>query len=378
VNATAMREMLKRAARNYLRLWAQLVLRARKPVIVGVTGSVGKTTTKHVIAAVLSHPGARPLVGRVGKTPGNLNNNLGLPLTVLGFKEWHQSALEAAWRLCVAPYRAIKAATFGAFPDVLVLEYALCPDCSVAELVDFVRPDVAVVTAIGPAHLETYGTLERIAHEKGALVRAVPPAGLVVLGEENAFASEMERWTRARVVRVGGVGRTLSDNVARVVGTYFGVPPDVIESAVGQTAGVAGRLRFYQFDRLTLIDDTINANPLSMKLGLGTLEQQAAAGQRRVAILGFMAELGPDSPAYHREIGDLARRCADVVVGVGELARLYQPHHWFETAEHCVHALHAILRDGDIVLVKGSASARMHVVSGAMKQPSKDAPLQVA
>lgn len=363
-----MKFLLKRAVHAYFGLFARIVLRARKPKIVGVTGSVGKTTTKEVIASVLSDPAARPFVGRVRKTPSNLNDNFGLPLTVLGFRKWPASRAQAVRWMCLAPFRALKFALFVPYADVLVLEYAVCFDGDIPALARLAPPSVAVVTAIGPAHLEVLGTIERIADAKGALVRAVPPSGLVVFGRENPFLSEMARQTSARIIRVGGVGRSLSDNIARAVGTFFGVPRDAIEAAIARTPGVNQRLRFEQVGAVTLIDDTINANPLSMKLALDTLDERAAPDQRKVALLGYMAELGSDAARYHQEVGALAHAHADVIVGVGPLARHYEPSHWFETADQCVAHLPRLLHAEDMVLVKGSASSKMASVAVAIRQ----------
>jgi UDP-N-acetylmuramoyl-tripeptide--D-alanyl-D-alanine ligase len=358
----------KRAVRVYLAACARLVLRMRRPMIIGVTGSVGKTTTKEVIAAVLSDPQARRIVGTVRKSPGNLNDNLGLPLAILGYPDWQSSTPQLFWWLCLAPFRAIKFALSGSYADVLVLEYALSSESDFSWLVQVAPPDIAVVTAIGPAHLETFGTIQRVADEKGQLVGAVAPSGLVVLGSENPFLAEMSRQTRAHVVIVDGIGRGLSDNAARAVGRFLKIPEEAIESGIERKSSVTRRLKFHDLGAITLIDDTINANPMSMRLAITTLAERAAAGQRKVALLGFMAELGSGSSQYHREIGELARRQADVVVGVGAPARDYQPDHWFATAEDCNEHLASILRAGDLVLVKGSASAHMALVTTAIRR----------
>jgi UDP-N-acetylmuramoyl-tripeptide--D-alanyl-D-alanine ligase len=110
---------------------------------------------------------------------------------------------------------------------------------------------------------------------------------------------------------------------------------------------------------MTVIDDTYNANPLSMRFGLDTLASIATPASRRVAVLGFMAELGPESPRYHAEVGAYARTRADLLIGVGEPAKLYKPDIWFETSDACADQIGTLLRTGDCVLVKGSFSARM-------------------
>jgi UDP-N-acetylmuramoyl-tripeptide--D-alanyl-D-alanine ligase len=361
--------------RAYLSIWARFVLRLRHPRIVGITGSVGKTTTKEVVAAVLSHPSARSHLGLVRKSPGNLNDNLGLPLAVLGYPSWHHSTRQLLWWLCIAPFRGLMLAVVGPYPNVLVLEYAASDDGDVPRLARMARPEVAVVTAIGPAHLEVFGTMERIAEEKGALVRAVPPSGLVVLGTENPFLAELARQTRARVVTVDGTGLTLAHAVARVVGAYFGLPNEAIDEGIRDAPRPPRRLKLHTLGPITLIDDTINANPMSMRLALTTLRDHVGeSSQRTVAVLGFMAELGANEAAYHREIGAFAHAHADVIVGVGTLAREYSPRHWFETAAECAAEIASIVGEGDVVLVKGSAAADMEAVTGALKRVAREWP----
>ena len=359
-------EFFKRTVCRYFALGAWIVLRSRRPTIIAVTGSVGKTTTKETIAAVLAHPGAKRVVGSVAKTPGNLNDNYGLPLTVLLYPGWPRSHVELIRRMCLAPFRALKLAAIGSYPDMLVLEYAVCFEGDIPALARLAPPTVAVVTAIGPAHLEVLGTIEGIAEAKGALVRNAPKSGLVVLGSDNPCLSQMASQARAPVVTVNGIGKELSDNAARAVGRFLGVPDDVIETALGEMPPLKRRLHFHDLGALTLIDDSFNANPLSMTLALHTLRSAAASGQRKIALLGYMAELGAESDQHHERIGVVARECADVLVGVGEPAHRYRGQYWFEDAGTCIRHLQDIVRPGDVVLVKGSSSSHMYDVADAI------------
>jgi UDP-N-acetylmuramoyl-tripeptide--D-alanyl-D-alanine ligase len=367
VTTRRMYDAARRAVRLYFGFWARLVLWVHHPLVIGVTGSVGKTTTKEMIAAVLSHPQARHVVGRIHKSPGNLNDDLGLPLAILQFPDWAKTEAELVRYVCLAPFKACALAFFARRVDVLVLEYALSPDSNFATLIRLARPTVAVVTAIGPAHLETFGTIEGVAREKAQLVQAVPDNGLVVLGKENPCLADMARATSATVVTVDGIGRELASNVARAVGAYVGVPPQAAEDAIAHAGSVTRRLKVFDFGPIVVIDDTINANPMSMRLALTTLAARATNARRRVAVLGFMAELGADAQAFHREIGAFAKHRADLVVGVGALAREYDSAYWFADATECAEHLPRILQVGDVVLVKGSASAHMDIVAGALK-----------
>jgi UDP-N-acetylmuramoyl-tripeptide--D-alanyl-D-alanine ligase len=351
----------------YFRFWARLVLKMRRPCIVGVTGSVGKTTTKEVIAVTLSHPAARSRVGHVRKSPGNLNSRRAFPLVILGYDDRPGSRLQVMERLVTVPFRALRLATVTRFPKLLVLEYAMGWGGDIAAHVAIAPPTVAVVTAIGPAHLETFKTVERIIEEKSSLVRAVPPSGLVVLGQDNPHSAGMARFSGAPVVHVAGRGRTLSENAARVVGGFFGVPAAAIEDALRDVRPIEGRLATHHLESLTLIDDAYNANPLSMEFGLGMLPELAAPGQRRVAILADMLELGADAARYHRQIAPHARRAADVLVGVGKLAAEYQPDLWFNTADDCAAHLSDFVRRGDCVYLKGSHSMHLDLTVARLK-----------
>jgi UDP-N-acetylmuramoyl-tripeptide--D-alanyl-D-alanine ligase len=264
------------------------------------------------------------------------------------------------------PCRAILLATVRRYPRVLVLEYSASDNGDVGRLAALATPTVAIVTTVGPAHLDRFGTVERVAEEKAALVRHVPSTGLVILGQNNAYTAAMDRCTTARVVKVPGKGRALSEAIARVVGDFFGVPEAVVERAIRECGPVKGRLVVHELGAMTVIDDTFNANPLSMQLGLETMGEMAGGGQRKVAVLGDMAELGVEARRYHVEMGAFARARADLVIGVGEMARAYEPDHWFETSALCAASLPALLHEGDIVYLKGSHSVHMERVAATL------------
>jgi UDP-N-acetylmuramoyl-tripeptide--D-alanyl-D-alanine ligase len=350
------------ARRVYLYFWARLVLRVHRPCIVGITGTVGKTTTTECIAAVLMHPAARPHVGVVRKTAQNMNDNAGFPLTVLGYDDWPELRVEWLKALVEVPFRAIALVFDRRYPETLVLEFGAGWGSDVGRLSRLAPPTVAVVTSVGPAHLERFGGIEGVAREKSALVRAVSPDGLVVLGPDNEFASMMEAQSPARVLRVAGRGRALSETIASTVGSFFGIDAASSREALRTFEGAPGRLQLRDLGFVYLIDDVFNANPMSMKLGLDTLADTAKPGQRRVAILGGMAELGEHGPRYHGETGAYARKHSDLIVGVGELAKGYGPDLWFADSRACANALSQWVRRGDCLLMKGSHSAKLRVV----------------
>lgn len=359
-----------RMLESYLVFWARFVFRIRKPFVIGVTGSVGKSTTTAMIAAVLSDARAEQLVGRVGHTSDNMNDDLGLSATLLRFEKFYVLPWRYSRRfgvLLLMPFRALRVA-MSRYPKVMVLEFGVGSTANFRRLVTIAPPNVSVVTRIGAAHLEKLKTIEGVLQEKGELVRAVAPTGLVVLGQDHDYVSQLELMARAPVIKVSGQGTELSRNATRAVCRHMGIPDEVVSSVLSDFKSPKGRLNRMDFVKMTVIDDSYNANPMSMHLALDTLAESARPEQRRVAVLGYMAELGEEGPGYHREVGAHARARADMVVGVGDRSRLYEPDHWFEGADACAQGIVNLLGDDDCVLVKGSFSAQMERVVDALRE----------
>jgi UDP-N-acetylmuramoyl-tripeptide--D-alanyl-D-alanine ligase len=329
----------------------------RKPFIIGITGSVGKTTTLEMVSAVLTHPNVTPIVGLVGQTKDGMNDDYGLPFTLLGYEKWSPLRDKAL----AVPFVAMHLASgLGRYPKILVLEFATHWMGHLERLAKLAPPDIGVVTTIAPAHLERLKTIQGVVREKSAIVRAVPPSGLVILGQDHDHVSELEQASRAPVVKVAGRGIELAKNITYVISQRLGVPREIVDMAMADFRSPKGRLNRLELSELTVIDDTINANPSSMKLALDTLNE--VAGRRRLAILGYMAELGENAPSYHREIGAYARSRVDMLIGIGELARHYNPDQWFDTSDTCATTIAELIRPGDVILVKGSRSVRMERV----------------
>src|SRR5581483_6840428 len=349
-----------------------VIMWRRRPLIIGVTGSVGKTTTKEVIAAMLEHPFAKTIVGRVWKSAENMNDNELFPLAILCYgHEPRSRAQDIRWCL-KAPFRAIAYATFLRYPDTLVLEYAASIGGDVARTAALAPPRIGIITAIGPAHLERFGTIARVMDEKGALIRNLPPDGLAILGADNEYTATMDNYTGAPVVKVPGRGRKLSENIARVIGRYLRIPDAVTEAALAQIPPVPGRLYVQNLGPLLLIDDAFNANPLSMTLGLDSLAELAPPGWRKIAVMGEMKELCTEAARYHQEMAPIARARADVVIGIGALAKNYSPDHWFADSVQCANALPGILKPRDCILVKGSHSVKLFHAMRCVKHLARE------
>ncbi|MFZ3081487.1 Mur ligase family protein [Rhodoferax ferrireducens] len=354
---------LKRVESDLI-FWARFVFLLRRPFVIGITGSVGKSTTTALVAAVLSHRDARQIVGPVGCTMENMNDDVGLAATLLCFKSFLILPWSYAGRLAMIfrlPFRALRV-VLGRYPKVMVLECGVGSTANLHRLVTIAPPNIAVVTRIGAAHLEMMKTLDGVVQEKSVLVRAVPPTGVVILGQGHAYVSQLEQAARAPVIKVPGQGVELSQNVARVICQHMGIPEEAVNSALKDFKNPKGRLNRLEFAGMTVIDDSYNANPMSMELGLDTLAETAKPPHRRLAVLGFMAELGPEGPRFHEDVGAYARNRTDILIGVGELSKLYKPDHWFDSSEACADAIENLLHLDDCVLVKGSHSARMELV----------------
>jgi UDP-N-acetylmuramoyl-tripeptide--D-alanyl-D-alanine ligase len=324
--------------------------------VVGITGSTGKTSVKDIARALL------PL--RVHASPENYNTEIGLPLTIL-------------------------AAEPGT--EVLVLEMAMRGVGQIAELCDIAEPNVGVITNVGPVHLELLGTLEAIAEAKAEILAGLGPEGRAVVpadaealephlaatlptitfgpgGDVHALSSRViARSTEARVATPAGTQRFLfpfaeaynltNALTAIAIGVALEASP---EEMARRAPGITfSRLRGELLelpDGIALVNDCYNANPISMRAALESLVAMPAAG-RHVAVLGGMAELGPDEAAYHREVGALARGLGvGPIIGVGELARDYAPDEWAPDPQAAVAVAERILGQGDAVLVKGSRS----------------------
>jgi UDP-N-acetylmuramoyl-tripeptide--D-alanyl-D-alanine ligase len=358
--------------------------------VVGVTGSNGKTTTKDLLAAALAT--RLPTVAN----QASFNNEVGLPLTL--------ARIEPGTR-------------------AVVVEMGARGPGHIAALARLARPGVGVVLNVGESHLGMFGSREAIAKAKGELVEALPPEGTAVLNADDPQVAAMAARTVARVVTFGqaagevraaaveldGDGRARfllhtpagSAPVAlpapgeHLVGCalaaaaaahVLGVGPD--DAAAGLAAARLSPMRMQVHrrpDGLTVVNDAYNANPSSMAAALKTLAALGRQGGRTVAVLGEMAELGPDAAAEHDRIGRLATRLGiDRLVGVGEPGRVMvaaarMEGMWPEEAEAVADADAAVallapaLGPGDVVLVKASRVVALDRVADALLAPNPTA-----
>jgi len=338
--------------------------------VVGVTGSVGKTSAKEMIAAVL---GQR---FRVLKTRGNYNNELGVPLTLLSLREAHSAA---------------------------VVEMGISAFGEMERLTAMVRPDIAVITNVGHAHLEKLGDLSGVARAKTAITDSMAADGLLAVNGDSPHLREYRapvrrvtyglapdndlRAEEIRALGLEGMEFTIVSGMrvipakirafgahlvyaalaAATVGMALGCTDGEIAAGIAAYESVGSRSRPITADRCTVIDDCYNANPDSMASALRSL---GFLPGRRVAILGDMLELGENAPALHRSVGELAADQAELVLTCGELARQIaagvergtQAIH-FDTKAELLSALDALICPGDYVLVKASRGMRFEDVT---------------
>ena len=336
---------------------ASLVRAKSQARVVAVVGSAGKTSTKDILGALCA-PHAVTIWAEK-----SLNNEIGLPLTVC--------RLEPE-------------------TEILVTEMGMRGLGQVAALCAVARPDVAVVSHIGPEHLELLETIERIAEANAEAIAALPQGGAAVV---PARSRELEPWLHrdditirrfdpADVELEGGRGSFRIDGELVELELPFTQRHHAVNTlaalhayaALGLPLGRASdgaaniRLSPWRGEELALtgggfvVNDAYNANPDSMRAALTHLADRAGA-RRRVAILGEMAELGDSSERYHREIGDLAVELDVQVIGVGERARDYRPAVWAPAAPGALDAARAFLRPADAVLVKASRAGGLEGIA---------------
>ncbi len=373
----AARQIGRRAVEAGIGWAARQVLRRDRPLIVGVTGSAGKTTTKEAIAYLLGHAG---LGRRIVVAHGNLNTEFGLPLAILELPkpEGTTAWLTTLLRALAAGLRASVARHPGQSP-VYVLEYGVEQPGDMAQLVAIAPPMIAVVTNVGSAHTQFLGSLKAVAKEKSGLPRAVPASGLVILNADDPLVAGMAGRCVGRVELVAASGIDAPYVLAEAVGVHgFGLTKAAVRTALKGWTRPKGRLQLLAGTKGTwLIDDTYNANPLSMRLALGELTRLAKEkhAKRTIAVLGDMLELGGEELAVHREIARAAAAAADIVVLVGpRFRRTTLGDAWFPGPLPAAAHVLSLSKKGDIILVKGSQSMRMEKVSELLLADPSEAP----
>ncbi|HZL43648.1 MAG TPA: UDP-N-acetylmuramoyl-tripeptide--D-alanyl-D-alanine ligase [Verrucomicrobiae bacterium] len=350
--------------------------------IVAIAGSNGKTTTKELIAAVLRQ--SRPVLW----SEASYNNDIGVPLTLLRLEKKHRAA---------------------------VLETGTNHPGELAPLVTMTAPQYGVITSIAREHLEFFHDLAGVAQEEGSLGQLLPPDGKLFLDGDSPWASALAQRTRAQIVRVGvgtendwrahgtrlekqgsvfrvegsrreysgeyrisllGKHQVLNALFAIALGVELGVSRAELEQGLAECKPLKMRLQLWEHNGVRILDDAYNANADSMLAALETLQALPCKG-RRLAVLGDMEELGPDTETAHEEVG---RRAAELGVGqlfaVGKMAsvlargarsaglnRIME----FKDVESAAAAVKGFLKTGDLLLLKASRASRLERISELLK-----------
>jgi UDP-N-acetylmuramoyl-tripeptide--D-alanyl-D-alanine ligase len=344
-------------------------LRDRRPLrVVGITGSVGKTSTKEMTALVLAER------FETARSPENWNTEIGIPLVLVN--------LPAA-------------------ASVAVLELAMRGPGQIRELVEIAHPQIGVVTAIGESHMDFFETREQLAAAKGELIEGLPPDGVAVLNADDPLALSLAGRGPARVMTFGfgeadatarGVRMRPGEGSAFVlrvggdeapaalavpaVGAALGIPAAEIARGLGRARAMPKRLEVLRLGGTVVLNDVYNSSPRSMEAALDVMDE--FAGRPRIAVLGDMRELGALSMEAHRRVGrEVARRGIDTLIALGPLAAdlagaageagLPCVVHTIAPAE-ALEALRREIRPGAVVLVKGSRALAMEQIVNVLRQ----------
>lgn len=399
-----------------LRLLARLTIARYKPEIVGVTGTVGKTSTKLAMGAVLSR------VKRVRASAKSYNNELGLPLTILG--DWDSTEGLFFWPSVIISAIVHLIVKSHSYPELIVLEYGIDRPGDMKKLLSIARPSLGVLTAVGetPVHIEYFSGPEAVFREKIKMIQMLPATGFAVMNADDRTVMLARGQTRAQVITYGFSDKaelkissfsqiiTGSSSAVAFKLSYAGsTVPVRLEGVLGRSqayaaaaaaaaglvsgvnlVGIAEALRHYQapngrlraipgVKNCMIIDDTYNASPLAVEEALATLRQLKP--KRAIAAFGDMLELGKYTLEEHEKIGRIAAKTVDILVTVGlrgkfiaEAAvkagmsrRMVFP--FMNVVEAGVFLQNKAQR-GDLILIKGSQGARMEkVVKEIMREP---------
>ncbi len=408
---------------------AQATVIKYQPSIIGITGSVGKTSTKEAIHAILKD------MRSLRVTRGNLNTEFGLPLTILG--DWSKEDLAIVSRdsesnKLVKLFFWLKVALFGfkniifkiKYPEILLLEYGIQKPGDMKYLLDIAKPSIAIMTALGdvPAHLEFFNSVESLAKEKSRFVEAASAIGFVILNADDKLVYEMKDSVRAHVVTYGfdkdaevriinlenlstedrpfGVSFKLGYAGAMVPVRFtdtFGKPQAYAAAAAAAVGIIFGSNLVKISESLSknyvpakhrmnlirpeagffILDDSYNASPASMYAAIDTVKSLTA--KRKIAVLGDMLELGESGIRAHEEIGRVASEVFDFLFTVGVRGKIIAASaikdghilkkniKSFDSVSEVIIELKPLLKPGDLVLIKASRGIGLDHVVDALK-----------
>ncbi|MEI7810135.1 MAG: Mur ligase family protein [bacterium] len=416
-----MKEIFKKTITYILRLESKLILWKYKPKIVAITGSVGKTSTKDAVYAVLS------AVTYVRKSEKSFNSEIGLPLTILGCPNgwnnpytWLKNVLKGLW-LFIWPHK---------YPKWLVLEVGIGKPNDMKKTASWLKTDAVIMTAIGetPVHIEFFNSRKHLVEEKSELIKTLKKDGILVLNADDETILGMKSKTKCRIVTYGfsdgvdirGSADTIFYNSENELeGVIFRVDekngsslPVIIDGVFGRnhiyaslaTLGFSyglklnmlnatnalknyevppGRMRLLKgINNTKIIDDTYNSSPFACEAGLKTLGEIKSNG-RKIAVLGDMLELGKHTKEAHENIGKVVKDICNILVVVGprsqaikdgaiEAGMNTEDIFEFKNSHEAGEFLKTFVKENDIVFMKGSQGMRMERAVEAILSDQKN------
>jgi len=419
---------MRKLLQKLLKTFSQSVLKKYKPIIIGVTGSVGKTSTKEAIYHVLkTHFGEK----EVRRNWRNYNNEIGVPLTILGLETGGRSLLRWFFNFIKIFWMIIFKVKY---PEFLVLEMGADRPGDIKYLTDFVKLKVGVITALGdiPVHVEYFDNPQQVAKEKKNLVSSLPSDGVAVLNYDDDDVRTMAEGIEAKIMTFGlkdradvratnydlkvlqngnvselnfklefsgssvpaklinvlGVQHLYSALAASAVGITFNMNLIEIVEALKEFQSLPGRMHLIKGIKNTLIvDDSYNAALLSVEAALESLK--IFEDRRKIVVLGDMLEIGEYAPEAHKRIGEKAAQIADLIFTVGPRAKFIAEEaikenfdsskiFQFIVSDDAAQKVQEIIKEGDIILIKGSRAMKMEkITKEIMAEPEKAGELLV-
>ena len=417
--------LIKQIIQWKLKILARLVLKKYRPKIVGITGSVGKTSTKEAIYTVLSSK------FRVWKNIKNYNNELGVPLSILGAESGYKNPL--AWLGVFFKALGLLLIRSRKYPEILVLEMGADKPGDIKYLTKLAPCHVGVITAIGHVHEEFFGSLEKIIKEKQIIVAHLKKDDWAVLNADDALVMETKNKIKSKILTFGfsegaevkaaelavsagpsrdpwvdvqinglsfklfykgssipvflpsvlGEHQVYSALAAAAVGLALGMNGADISAALKNYKSPPGRMNLISgIKHTSIIDDTYNSSPMAARAALNVLKKINVSG-RKLVVFGDMLELGKFTESGHREVGEAVPGVADILVTVGVKAKFIADEaekrglpkdkiRSFDNTYEAGKYIQEVLQQGDIILVKGSQGARMErVVKELMAEPQR-------
>ena len=421
--------MLRRTLQKLLRFFSKLVLNKYKPIVIGVTGSVGKTSTKEAIYHVLkTHFGKN----EVRRNERNYNNEIGVPLTILGLETGGRSVFRWIFKFIRIFWMIVSRVKY---PDFLVLEMGADRPGDIKYLTDFIPLKIGVITALGdiPVHVEFFENPQQVAKEKRNLIASLNESGTAILNYDDESVRQMTEGIIANILTFGlkekadvramnydlkiiadeivseltfklefrgssvpaklinvlGVQHLYSALAAAAVGIVFNMNLVEIVEALKEFQPLPGRMRLIKGIKNTLIvDDTYNAALLSMEAALESLK--IFTERRKIVVLGDMLEIGEYTPEAHKRIGKKAAQIADLIFTVGPRAKFIAEEarkenfpdnkiFQFMVSDDACLKVQEEIKEGDVILIKGSRAMRMEkITKEIMAEPEKAKELLVS